>query len=36
LKIKKKVELRLNQPLWKTKRSHFFDIDGNKTEAEEV
>jgi hypothetical protein len=34
IKNKKKVELRLNQPLWKTQRSHFFDIDGNRTEAE--
>ena len=30
----KMVELRPNQPLWKMQRGLFFDIDGNKTEAE--
>jgi len=30
----KMLELRPNQPLWKMQRGLFFDIDGNKTEAE--
>jgi tetratricopeptide (TPR) repeat protein len=30
----KMIELRPNQPLWKMQRGLFFDIDGNKTEAE--
>jgi hypothetical protein len=30
----KMIELRPNQPLWKIQRGLFFDIDGNKTEAE--
>jgi len=30
----KMIELRPKQPLWKMQRGLFFDIDGNKTEAE--
>jgi hypothetical protein len=30
----KMIELRPNQPLWKIQRGLFFDIDGNKIEAE--
>ncbi|WP_300978594.1 hypothetical protein [Flavobacterium sp.] len=30
----KMIELRPNQPLWKIQRGLFFDIDGDKTEAE--
>lgn len=30
----KMIELRPNQPLWKIQRGLFFDIDGNKAEAE--
>jgi hypothetical protein len=36
LKNTKMIELRPQQPLWKIQRGLFFDIDGNKTEAEKL